>query len=181
MLALLAESDSGSRSESASGSDESGSGSESEESGEETESEEEEEDELEEKKKKKKLDKTKAKKPVEESAERYAILRSTPANVSYLKFVTQNVSCFPHHATVNRAAAPRTGNEVGRQERIRKVLQSQRANQRAANQRSRRKRSQGRSLNLTPTSGRRRLEWDTSLLFSQHCAVYIIYCILIIN
>ncbi|XP_051739819.1 LOW QUALITY PROTEIN: AP-3 complex subunit beta-2 [Ctenopharyngodon idella] len=63
------ESDSGSRSESASGSDESGSGSESEESGEETESEEEEEDELEEKKKKKRLDKTKAKKPVEESAE----------------------------------------------------------------------------------------------------------------
>ncbi|XP_048015088.1 AP-3 complex subunit beta-2 isoform X3 [Megalobrama amblycephala] len=63
------ESDSGSRSESASGSDESGSGSESEESGEETESEEEEEDEVEEKKKKKRLDKTKAKKPVEESAE----------------------------------------------------------------------------------------------------------------
>ncbi|XP_059401961.1 AP-3 complex subunit beta-2-like isoform X7 [Carassius carassius] len=58
------ESDSGSGSASASGSDESGSGSESEDSGEETESEEEEE-----KKKRKKLDKTKAKKPAEESAE----------------------------------------------------------------------------------------------------------------
>ncbi|XP_052400380.1 AP-3 complex subunit beta-2 isoform X3 [Carassius gibelio] len=63
------ESDSGSGSASASGSDESGSGSESEESGEETESEEEEDDEEEEKKKRKKLDKTKAKKPAEESAE----------------------------------------------------------------------------------------------------------------
>uniref|UniRef100_A0A8C2BFR9 AP-3 complex subunit beta n=1 Tax=Cyprinus carpio TaxID=7962 RepID=A0A8C2BFR9_CYPCA len=67
------ESDSGSGSASASGSDESGSGSESEESGEETESDEEEEDEEEEKKKRKKLDKTKAKKQAEESAERCAI------------------------------------------------------------------------------------------------------------
>uniref|UniRef100_A0A9J7XEN8 AP-3 complex subunit beta n=1 Tax=Cyprinus carpio carpio TaxID=630221 RepID=A0A9J7XEN8_CYPCA len=67
------ESDSGSGSASASGSDESGSGSESEESGEETESDEEEEDEEEEKKKRKKLDKTKAKKQAEESAERCTI------------------------------------------------------------------------------------------------------------
>ncbi|XP_073687890.1 AP-3 complex subunit beta-2 isoform X6 [Garra rufa] len=63
------ESDSGSGSESASASDDSGSGSESEDSGEESESEEEEEDEEVEKKKRKKLDKTKPKKPVEESAE----------------------------------------------------------------------------------------------------------------
>uniref|UniRef100_A0A8C2BJE0 AP-3 complex subunit beta n=1 Tax=Cyprinus carpio TaxID=7962 RepID=A0A8C2BJE0_CYPCA len=68
------ESDSGSGSASASGSDESGSGSESEESGEETESDEEEEDEEEEKKKRKKLDKTKAKKQAEESAERCCII-----------------------------------------------------------------------------------------------------------
>uniref|UniRef100_A0A9J8D234 AP-3 complex subunit beta n=2 Tax=Cyprinus carpio TaxID=7962 RepID=A0A9J8D234_CYPCA len=68
-----ADSDSGSGSASASGSDESGSGSESEESGEETESDEEEEDEEEEKKKRKKLDKTKAKKQAEESAERCTI------------------------------------------------------------------------------------------------------------
>uniref|UniRef100_A0A671S2B7 AP-3 complex subunit beta C-terminal domain-containing protein n=1 Tax=Sinocyclocheilus anshuiensis TaxID=1608454 RepID=A0A671S2B7_9TELE len=60
----------------ASGSDESGSGSESEESREETESEEEEEDEEEEKKKRKKLDKTKAKKQAEESAERCTIAPS---------------------------------------------------------------------------------------------------------
>ncbi|XP_057185166.1 AP-3 complex subunit beta-2 isoform X2 [Triplophysa rosa] len=61
------ESDSGSRSESVSGSDESAFGSESEESGEETESDEEEEEE--EKMKKKRVEKTKAKKPVVESAE----------------------------------------------------------------------------------------------------------------
>uniref|UniRef100_A0A8C2Q4I3 AP-3 complex subunit beta n=1 Tax=Cyprinus carpio TaxID=7962 RepID=A0A8C2Q4I3_CYPCA len=67
-----ADSDSGSGSESASASDESGSGSESEESREETESEDEEEDEEKEKKRKKRLDKTKAKKPAEESAERCA-------------------------------------------------------------------------------------------------------------
>uniref|UniRef100_A0A671KFA9 AP-3 complex subunit beta-2-like n=1 Tax=Sinocyclocheilus anshuiensis TaxID=1608454 RepID=A0A671KFA9_9TELE len=70
------ESDSGSGSESASASDESGSGSESEESGEETESEEEEEDEEKENKRKKRLDKTKAKKPAEESAERCTIAPS---------------------------------------------------------------------------------------------------------
>uniref|UniRef100_A0A672QGQ9 AP-3 complex subunit beta n=1 Tax=Sinocyclocheilus grahami TaxID=75366 RepID=A0A672QGQ9_SINGR len=70
------ESDSGSGSESASASDESGSGSESEESGEETESEKEEEDEEKEKKRKKRLDKTKAKKPAEESAERCTIAPS---------------------------------------------------------------------------------------------------------
>uniref|UniRef100_A0A8C1J9K0 AP-3 complex subunit beta n=1 Tax=Cyprinus carpio TaxID=7962 RepID=A0A8C1J9K0_CYPCA len=68
------ESDSGSGSESASASDESGSGSESEESREETESEDEEEDEEKEKKRKKRLDKTKAKKPAEESAERCLVL-----------------------------------------------------------------------------------------------------------
>uniref|UniRef100_A0A8C2K976 AP-3 complex subunit beta n=1 Tax=Cyprinus carpio TaxID=7962 RepID=A0A8C2K976_CYPCA len=67
LLAHLTESDSGSGSESASASDESGSGSESEESREETESEDEEEDEEKEKKRKKRLDKTKAKKPAEES------------------------------------------------------------------------------------------------------------------
>uniref|UniRef100_A0A8C2KB78 AP-3 complex subunit beta n=1 Tax=Cyprinus carpio TaxID=7962 RepID=A0A8C2KB78_CYPCA len=70
------ESDSGSGSESASASDESGSGSESEESREETESEDEEEDEEKEKKRKKRLDKTKAKKPAEESAERCTIAPS---------------------------------------------------------------------------------------------------------
>uniref|UniRef100_A0A671KDM4 AP-3 complex subunit beta n=1 Tax=Sinocyclocheilus anshuiensis TaxID=1608454 RepID=A0A671KDM4_9TELE len=74
------ESDSGSGSESASASDESGSGSESEESGEETESEEEEEDEEKENKRKKRLDKTKAKKPAEESAERCAIHTSYQIN-----------------------------------------------------------------------------------------------------
>uniref|UniRef100_A0A672QGP2 AP-3 complex subunit beta n=1 Tax=Sinocyclocheilus grahami TaxID=75366 RepID=A0A672QGP2_SINGR len=74
------ESDSGSGSESASASDESGSGSESEESGEETESEKEEEDEEKEKKRKKRLDKTKAKKPAEESAERCAIHTSYQIN-----------------------------------------------------------------------------------------------------
>uniref|UniRef100_A0A8C2AJ40 AP-3 complex subunit beta n=1 Tax=Cyprinus carpio TaxID=7962 RepID=A0A8C2AJ40_CYPCA len=67
---VVIKSDSGSGSESASASDESGSGSESEESREETESEDEEEDEEKEKKRKKRLDKTKAKKPAEESAER---------------------------------------------------------------------------------------------------------------
>ncbi|XP_073669354.1 AP-3 complex subunit beta-2 isoform X4 [Paramisgurnus dabryanus] len=61
------ESDSGSGSPSVSGSDESASGSESEESGGDTESED--EDEEEEKKKKKRMEKIKAKKPVEESAE----------------------------------------------------------------------------------------------------------------
>uniref|UniRef100_A0A8C2K6N0 AP-3 complex subunit beta n=1 Tax=Cyprinus carpio TaxID=7962 RepID=A0A8C2K6N0_CYPCA len=71
-----ADSDSGSGSESASASDESGSGSESEESREETESEDEEEDEEKEKKRKKRLDKTKAKKPAEESAERCTIAPS---------------------------------------------------------------------------------------------------------
>uniref|UniRef100_A0A8C2AJI5 AP-3 complex subunit beta n=1 Tax=Cyprinus carpio TaxID=7962 RepID=A0A8C2AJI5_CYPCA len=74
------ESDSGSGSESASASDESGSGSESEESREETESEDEEEDEEKEKKRKKRLDKTKAKKPAEESAERCAIHTSHQIN-----------------------------------------------------------------------------------------------------
>uniref|UniRef100_A0A671KH16 AP-3 complex subunit beta n=1 Tax=Sinocyclocheilus anshuiensis TaxID=1608454 RepID=A0A671KH16_9TELE len=64
----------------ASASDESGSGSESEESGEETESEEEEEDEEKENKRKKRLDKTKAKKPAEESAERCAIHTSYQIN-----------------------------------------------------------------------------------------------------
>uniref|UniRef100_A0A672QGY0 AP-3 complex subunit beta n=1 Tax=Sinocyclocheilus grahami TaxID=75366 RepID=A0A672QGY0_SINGR len=80
LLAHLTESDSGSGSESASASDESGSGSESEESGEETESEKEEEDEEKEKKRKKRLDKTKAKKPAEESAERCAIHTSYQIN-----------------------------------------------------------------------------------------------------
>uniref|UniRef100_A0A8C2K4K1 AP-3 complex subunit beta n=1 Tax=Cyprinus carpio TaxID=7962 RepID=A0A8C2K4K1_CYPCA len=84
------ESDSGSGSESASASDESGSGSESEESREETESEDEEEDEEKEKKRKKRLDKTKAKKPAEESAE------------SSDQLVLPNVSCsapsFPQRA-----------------------------------------------------------------------------------
>ncbi|XP_073724587.1 AP-3 complex subunit beta-2 isoform X7 [Misgurnus anguillicaudatus] len=61
------ESDSGSGSASVSGSDESASGSESEESGEDTESDD--EDEEEQKKKKKRIEKIKAKKPVEESAE----------------------------------------------------------------------------------------------------------------
>uniref|UniRef100_A0A8C2AKE3 AP-3 complex subunit beta n=1 Tax=Cyprinus carpio TaxID=7962 RepID=A0A8C2AKE3_CYPCA len=75
-----ADSDSGSGSESASASDESGSGSESEESREETESEDEEEDEEKEKKRKKRLDKTKAKKPAEESAERCAIHTSHQIN-----------------------------------------------------------------------------------------------------
>uniref|UniRef100_A0A8C1J9M9 AP-3 complex subunit beta n=1 Tax=Cyprinus carpio TaxID=7962 RepID=A0A8C1J9M9_CYPCA len=83
-------SDSGSGSESASASDESGSGSESEESREETESEDEEEDEEKEKKRKKRLDKTKAKKPAEESAE------------SSDQLVLPNVSCsapsFPQRA-----------------------------------------------------------------------------------
>uniref|UniRef100_A0A8C1J9Q5 AP-3 complex subunit beta n=1 Tax=Cyprinus carpio TaxID=7962 RepID=A0A8C1J9Q5_CYPCA len=85
-----ADSDSGSGSESASASDESGSGSESEESREETESEDEEEDEEKEKKRKKRLDKTKAKKPAEESAE------------SSDQLVLPNVSCsapsFPQRA-----------------------------------------------------------------------------------
>uniref|UniRef100_A0A8C2K7N1 AP-3 complex subunit beta n=1 Tax=Cyprinus carpio TaxID=7962 RepID=A0A8C2K7N1_CYPCA len=90
LLAHLTESDSGSGSESASASDESGSGSESEESREETESEDEEEDEEKEKKRKKRLDKTKAKKPAEESAE------------SSDQLVLPNVSCsapsFPQRA-----------------------------------------------------------------------------------
>uniref|UniRef100_A0A8C1AJZ5 AP-3 complex subunit beta n=1 Tax=Cyprinus carpio carpio TaxID=630221 RepID=A0A8C1AJZ5_CYPCA len=79
------ESDSGSGSESASASDESGSGSESEESREETESEDEEEDEEKEKKRKKRLDKTKAKKPAEESAERCAIHTSHQINTPISK------------------------------------------------------------------------------------------------
>uniref|UniRef100_A0A8C2I1Q7 AP-3 complex subunit beta n=1 Tax=Cyprinus carpio TaxID=7962 RepID=A0A8C2I1Q7_CYPCA len=96
------ESDSGSGSASASGSDESGSGSESEESGEETESDEEEEDEEEEKKKRKKLDKTKAKKQAEESAERCAIHTIHQIRVNYNQLVSPNVSCsapsFPQRA-----------------------------------------------------------------------------------
>ncbi len=160
LLTHLTESDSGSGSESASASDESGSGSESEESGEETESEEEEEDEEKEKKRKKRLDKTKAKKPAEESAERCAIHTSHQINASYKFWSACFAKCLMFCSIIpiaSRAAAPRTENEAGRQRRIRKVPQNQRANQKAATQRRSRRRSQRRSLSPTPTSGKRRL------------------------